>query len=274
MTQNTQMTQNTRIIALLIDIFFLLSCEKDINLEYHQVDPLYVVEASLSNSGTQVRISHTNNMDDNNGISDITGTTVTISDTNGQQWTIPYYRNGIHRLTKLKGVPGTTYNIDVEIEGNHYTSTSTMQKEPKMNNFRFVWMKVANERILFGDLRLQDIPNEDNWYYVHIYRNGIGYRWAVLRDQQNPNKELQQLFSFFHDGKSEGSDVLQEGDLLKILIRAIDQRSYDYLYSMQQMSNTGTNPIPNFTGGCLGYFTAYNQITYTCTYQKDNIEEE
>ena len=262
------------ISAILLSAMFLLSCEKDIDLDYHQVDPLYVIEASISNEGTNVRISRTNNMDDNNGISDVTGTKVTLSDDKGNKWDIPYTRNGFHRMPSLKGVPGTTYNIDVEIEGKHYTSTSTMQKEPKMNSFRFVWMKVGSERICFGDLKIQDIPNEDSWYYIHIYRNGVGHRWAVMRDEQNPNKELQQLFSFFHDGKTKEKNQLNDGDELKILIRAIDQRSYDYLYSMQLMDNTGTNPVQNFSGGCLGYFTAYNQITVYRTFYKEDVEEE
>ena len=260
--------------TILFSVMTLLSCEKDIDLDYHQVDPLYVIEASISNEGTNVRISHTNNMDDNNGISDVTGTKVTLSDDKGNKWDIPYTRNGFHRMPSLKGVPGTTYYIDVEIEGKHYTSTSTMQKEPKMNSFRFVWMKVGSERICFGDLKIQDIPNEDSWYYFHIYRNGVGHRWAVMRDEQNPNKELQQLFSFFHDGKTQEKNQLNDGDELKILIRAIDQRSYDYLYSMQLMDNTGTNPMQNFTGGCLGYFTAYNQITVYRTFYKEDVEEE
>ncbi len=260
--------------TILFSVMTLLSCEKDIDLDYHQVDPLYVIEASISNEGTNVRISHTNNMDDNNGISDVTGTKVTLSDDKGNKWDIPYTRNGFHRMPSLKGVPGTTYNIDVEIEGKHYTSTSTMQKAPKMNSFRFVWMKVGSERICFGDLKIQDIPNEDSWYYMHIYRNGVGHRWAVMRDEQNPNKELQQLFSFFHDGKTQEKNQLNDGDELKILIRAIDQRSYDYLYSMQLMDNTGTNPVQNFSGGCLGYFTAYNQITVYRTFYKEDVEEE
>lgn len=260
--------------TILFSVMTLLSCEKDIDLDYHQVDPLYVIEASISNEGTNVRISHTNNMDDNNGISDVTGTKVTLSDDKGNKWDIPYTRNGFHRMPSLKGVPGTTYYIDVEIEGKHYTSTSTMQKEPKMNSFRFVWMKVGSERICFGDLKIQDIPNEDSWYYMHIYRNGVGHRWAVMRDEQNPNKELQQLFSFFHDGKTQEKNQLNDGDELKILIRAIDQRSYDYLYSMQLMDNTGTNPLENFTGGCLGYFSAYNQVTRYVTFHREDIEEE
>jgi hypothetical protein len=93
-----------------------------------------------------------------------------------------------------------------------------------------------------------------------------------MRDDQNPNKELQQLFTFFREGSND-SDVLHDGDRLHIEIRAIDQRAYDYLYSMQIMDNTGTNPIPNFTGGCLGYFSAYSHITYDCVYHDADVEE-
>ena len=263
----------TSYLIPLISLILLVSCEKEIEVDYHQVDPLYVVEASVSNNGTEVRVSRTNAMDDNNGISDISNATVTISSEDGQQWNIPYSRNGFYRSSSLKGEAGTTYTIEVALDGQHFTSTSTMQRSPTLNKFRFVWMKVASERILFGDLRLQDIPNEDSWYFMHIYRNGIGYRWAVMRDDQNPNKELQQLFTFFREGSSD-KDVLQEGDKLHIEIRAIDQRAYDYLYSMQIMDNTGTNPISNFTGGCLGYFSAYHQITYDCTYHLADVEED
>jgi hypothetical protein len=259
--------------VIIFAILFLVSCEKDINLIYHQVDPIYVVEASVTNAKAEVRISQTNAMEDNSSKSDISQAKVTISTDAGVTYTIPYSSNGFYRSSAVKGVAGTEYKLDVELDGNHFSSTSVMQRAPQMNNFRFVWMKAASERILFGDLRLKDIPNEDNWYFLHIYRNGIGYRWAVMKDSQNPNKELQQLFSFFREG-SKDNDVLNEDDLLRIEIRAIDQRAYDYLYSMQLMNDTGTNPIANFTGGCLGYFSAYHQITYTCRYHEADVEED
>ena len=163
--------------------------------------------------------------------------------------------------------------LDVEVEGHHFTSTSTMQRTPKMNEFKLVWKKMLTERYLFGDLRLQDIPNESNWYFMHIYRNGLGYRWAVMKDDKNPNKELQQLFTFFRDGQHD-NDVLQDGDELHIVIRAIDQRAYDYLYSMQQMSSTATNPIDNFTGGCLGYFSANSEIEYYQDFYYRDVTED
>ena len=107
-------------------------------------------------------------------------------------------------------------------------------------------------------------------------RNGgdLGYRWAVMKDDTNPNKELQQLFTFFRKGEH-GSDVLVEGERLRVVVRAIDERAYDYLYSMQQMENTNTNPIDNFTGGCLGYFSAYSEIAfYQDFYYNDVVEDE
>jgi len=132
---------------------------------------------------------------------------------------------------------------------------------------------MLNEKYLMGELLFQDIPNQDNWYFIHIYRNDTGYRWAVKRDDVDPNKELQQLFTFDKEGSND-DDMLREGDRIHIELRAIDQRAYDYLYSMQMMDNTGTNPIDNFTGGCLGYFSAYCQIAYDTTYYEAYVEEE
>ena len=261
-----------KFIYSILPLIFV-SCTKEIEIDYHQAATRYVVEGTINNSGTEIRVSTTNNMDDNNTISDINNATVTITPEGGSAITVPFARNGYYR-SKLAGVAGTAYQLDVEVDGHHFTSTSTMQKTPKMNAFKLVWKKMLTERYLFGDLRLLDIPNEANWYFMHIYRNGIGYRWAVMKDDKNPNKELQQLFTFFRDGAND-SDVLKDGDELRIVIRAIDERAYDYLYSMQQMSSTGTNPIDNFTGGCLGYFSANSEIDYYQDfYYKDVVEDD
>jgi hypothetical protein len=130
------------------------------------------------------------------------------------------------------------------------------------------------QRFLVGELLFQDILNQDNWYFTHLYRNGIGYRWAVKRDDQKPNGELQQLFSIARENDDDDKDMLHEGDRLHLELRAIDQRAYDYLYSMQIMGNTGTNPLPNFSGGCLGYFSAYSEVTMDFTYHEADVENE
>ena len=258
-------------LLICLNLILLSSCKKDIEIDYHQVDPIYVVEASVSNEGMEARISQTNNMDDNSTASNIDNAIVVVTGSDGSSKTLTYSKNGIYKSSAV-GIPGVEYTIDIQFDEHHFTSSSIMQEMPKMNNFRFIRKKIVTENYQMGELLLQDIPNEENWYFMHIYRNKLGYRWAVKRDDTNPNGELQQLFTFAREG-SDDKDLLQEDDWLHIEIRAIDKKSYDYFYSMQIMDNTGTNPIPNFTGGCLGYFSAYSQISYDCEFHEADVED-
>ena len=256
----------------LLCLLFFTGCEKDIYIDYHETAPIYVVEASVNNSGMVARLSTTKAMDNNSSSSDLNNATITVTGNDGTKVSLKNTNNGFYRATKA-GIPGVEYTIDVNIDGQHFTSTSIMQQQPVMNNFRVIRKKITTEWFQMGDLRIQDLPNEENWYFTHIYRNDIGYRWAVTSDRNDPNKELQQFFNFFREG-DDGNDVLKDGDRLRIEIRAIDQRAYDYLSSMQVMENTGTNPIQNFTGGCLGYFSAYGGITYDYVYHPSMVEED
>ena len=252
--------------------FLLISCEREIDIDYHQVEPIYVVEAYVNDEGMQARITQTNDMDDNTTESDISQATVVLTGSDGSTTRLPYTGNGYYKASAT-GTAGIEYRIDIDLDGHHFTSTSTMQQTPELTQFRFVWKKVLSERFLVGELSFLDIPNESNWYFFHISRNGIGYRWAVKRDDTDPNKEMQQFFNIAREG-SDDKDMLHDGDNLRIEMRAIDQRSYEYLYSMQIMDNTGTNPIQNFTGGCLGYFSAYSQIMFYETFYLKDVEEE
>ena len=250
----------------------LSSCEKDIDIDYHQVPSLYVVEAYVNNTNMEARISRTNNMDDNRTKSDISNAKVIVTGDDGSSERLNYLSNGRY-YSKSKGIPGVTYTITIDLDGEHFTSTSTMQNKPTINSFRVVRKKIATEWFQIGELKFPDLPNEDNWYFMHIYRNDLGYRWAVLDDRNDPNNERQQLFTFFREGEG-GSDVLRDGDKLRIELYTIDQRAYDYLFSMQMMENTGTNPIPNFSGGCLGYFSARWYVAQSFVYHADKVEEE
>jgi hypothetical protein len=69
-------------------------------------------------------------------------------------------------------------------------------------------------------------------------------------------------------------DVLHDGDQLHIEVRSIDKNVYNYLYSLQIMDNTTTNPIANFTNGALGYFSAYSSVTYDTTVKIADATEE
>ena len=145
-----------------------------------------------------------------------------------------------------------------------------------MNSFRFVWKKVLSTRYLFGELKIQDTPDKNSYYFAHIYRNNVGYRWAVIKDEHNRNGELLQLFQCCSEKDMDkgDSEALSDGDNIRLELRSIDKLSYDYLYSMQVMDNAGTNPIANFTGGCLGYFSACHVLSYNYKFIRSEVVEE
>ncbi|MBR1548150.1 MAG: DUF4249 family protein [Prevotella sp.] len=266
--------RNCLLIAVGATVLF--SCEKEIDMDYHQVEPLYVAEAMLNQSGTTVLLTTTQDMTDNRRYSHyVDGATIVLSSGGEVLDTLRRSRSGSY-TSDVTGLAGFTYDIDIYVDGHHFSSSSTMQKEPVMNSFRFVWKDVLTERMLFGDLKLQDIPHETNYYFMHIYRNNIGFRWAVTTDERNPGQELQQLFNIATEREMDkgDTDALVDGDRIRLEIRTIDRKSYDYLYSMQSMGSSGTNPIPNFSGGCLGYFSAFHVISYSMVFKRDEVETE
>ncbi len=255
---------------------FLVACEKDIPIDYHDVDKLYVAEASVTQEGTLVRLSMTQNVNDNSREHYVEQAVVVVSIPRyALADTLKYTKRGYYQ-SSVAGVAGETYDMDIYVDGRHFHSSSVMQQPPQVTSLRFVWQKVLSERMLLADLRLQDTPDENSYYFMHIYRNNIGYRWAVMSDDKNKNGELQQLFQCTtkRDMDKGDEDALREGDKIRMEVRAIDRAAYDYLYSMQVMDNAGTNPIENFTGGCLGYFSAYHIVTFERTFHIADIEED
>ena len=269
------MKYKLKIAFLLLPL--LLSCEKEIPIDYHETEHHYVAEASLTQTGTNVRLSTTQNVTDNNLRNHVVenATVVLSCKTYSIKDTLHYTRNGIY-TSDMAGAPGISYDLDIYVDDHHFTSSSTMQEVPNVLSFRFAWIKMVSQRILYADLRIQDDPDRSNYYFMHIYRNNMGYRWAVMTDDKNKGGELQQLFSCCteKDMDDGDSDALKENDLIRVEVRAIDRASYDYLYSMQVMDNAGTNPISNFTGGCLGYFSAYSYVNLHSIFHRSEVEEE
>ncbi len=54
--------------------------------------------------------------------------------------------------------------------------------------------------------------------------------------------------------------ALVQGDQVKVEMRCIDRNIYTYMRALADLNSNNTtpaNPPTNFTGGCLGYFSAH-----------------
>ena len=263
---------------LLIIGVVLVSCEKDLDIDYHTTEPLYVVEASTTPAHTVVRITQTVDVSEVVRPKPVDGALVVVTDGDGRRDTARMQYSGNY-ISSMGGTPGTTYRIDINVGGQLFSSTSVMQRQPVLNSFRLVWQDMMSTRVLFGELRIADYPGEENYYYIHVFRNDYGYRWTVFRDTGNPGQELKQLFGVCSEDEIDSednpgaTDIICEGDRMRVEIRAVDRRAYDYLSSMQTMDSAGSNPIANFTNGCLGYYSAYNPVVYEFVFHRADVVE-
>ncbi len=257
-------------------LLLLTACEKEIPIDYRDAAGLYAAEAVLTQKECTVRLSTTQSVTDNSTADhNIADATVVLSSEGEVLDTLKYGADGVYK-SAIGGMAGFVYDLDIYVGDRHFHSSSTMQEEPQLSSFRFVWKKFFSERMLFAQLRIDDKPRQQNYYFMHIYRNRVGYRWAVTTDEGNPGGELQQLFSCTTERQMDNNDedALRDGDQIRLEVRAIDRLSYDYLYSMQVMDNSGSNPIANFSGGCLGYFSACHVVTRNYTFRTADVEEE
>lgn len=271
------MKKNLSIILLSLALF--TSCEKEIDLGYRSIEKLYVVEGHLTNEKTEVLITYTRDMEDSIKGHGIGGALVKVSGDDGSAEVLEYGEDGYYRSPSgLIGNPGTTYTMDVQVGDEEFTSHSTMYGQAKIESMTFQWQKFIDNRILFCVLEIQDIPDEENYYCYRMYRNGKIYRWNIFQDKGNEDQVIQKnVFCMDEetakDNKREDwDDILYEDDEITMEVQTIDRRTYDYLYSLGLSEHTSSNPIDNFTGGCLGYFAAYSSTSRHTVFQYDEIQ--
>ena len=132
-------------------LVMLTACEKEIDLDYHQVDAYYVAEASLTQDGTEVRLSTTQDMTDNDrNAHTIAGATIVLSSEGEVLDTLLYAGNGKYK-SGIKGIPGITYDLDIYVHDRHFASSSTMQQAPVVKEFRFSTRRESGATpMLFG----------------------------------------------------------------------------------------------------------------------------
>lgn len=261
------------ILPLLAAILSFTSCETEIDLPYRSVEPLYVIEGRVTNETTEVVITRTRDMEDKLPEDSLSRAFVQISTNDGTTETLHYGPDGCYRpANPFTGTPGTEYTLSVMLDGRTYTSSSYMNKGTQITGIRFRWLEVMNNARLFCSVTLTDDPDEANYYAYWMRRNGENYRWNVTTDKGYEGDILPiDIGCMTRDEAEENDeedrdDILYDGDEIEVEVRVIDRRTYDYLYSIVLSESTAANPAENFTGGCLGYFSAYSTVRAKTVY--------
>lgn len=262
-------------------LLLLSSCEKEIDIDYHEIAPMVVIEGRVTNEGTEVSVRRSRSVTDSvQGVS-LPGATISIYD-NGEEHSLAYdTKDGCYR-SNLKGAEGHNYRMTVDFEGIRYEASSTMPAPSSIISTDFYWFNILDERLLVDVLWATDPdPEQRNYFLYRIDRHSSNphitkkmqrraYRWNVFDDRGNPPG---QIFRDIHcmmeqtaldDKEDDWDQILYDGDTIMTQLHTIDLPAYEYFRTLLSGQGEGANPISNISGGCLGYFMA-SSITHADT---------
>ncbi|MDP2337493.1 MAG: DUF4249 family protein [Bacteroidota bacterium] len=256
-------------------LLFLVSCEKEINIDLNQSNPRFVIEGNLSNVAgeSNVKISKTINFDEIISNPSISGALVTITDnTLNQIDTLTETSAGIYFKPGITGLEGHTYTMMVNIGNEIFQAISTMPKSVNLDSL--VQENLAGSGTGGGpggsggpgnpgkdrgsETSIQITPHYtdpsefENYYQFVITRNDTLADDIFIRNDVGFNGSSSHLPLRVKADK---------GDVVTIDLQCIDKSVYNYFFGLNeninQSSATPANPTSNINNGALGYFKAH-----------------
>ncbi len=272
---------NIRLALVWVLGVMLAGCTKEIDFDYHEIEPVVVVEGRLTNEGAKVMITKSRSVTDSVKGRCLTGADVHIM-AEGIDEKLTYNPTKGRYESPMKGIPGFTYRLSVDFEGKHYEGSSTMPAPAPILTTQFLWQDVLEERLLAYEVWALDPDSlERNYYWYRMDRithhphfegkdMSEAYRWSVFDDRGcPPGKIFRDVMCMSERAAEEDEEenwkrILYEGDTITFQLMTIDRSSYDFFSTLRAGQGGGANPRSNLTGGCQGYFAA-GAVTYADT---------
>ncbi|MCD7898720.1 MAG: DUF4249 domain-containing protein [Bacteroides sp.] len=238
------------------------SCEDIIDVELRNVDPILVIEGNVRmGEVAEVRLTKSKNFSDLNDYPPIQDAIVVIEDNAGNREQLTYAsESGKYRATTITGVERRAYNLSVTYEGIEYTATSTMPPRVEIDSltlWKFPFSDFYDPMVHF-----KDPEGEENQYYRYVI--SINGEYPKLQESMlstefmDGNDIHDPIFVRLEDSDDDDDDPIQNGDLLGIEMRCLDEGTFDFYSTLSDIQNALANPTSNIKGGALGYFAAYS----------------
>lgn len=258
-----------KIVFALVIVFFASSCEKVIKIDLNSGDSKYVIEGVVTNSSVThtVLITMTKNFDEDNNFPGVEGAYVNITDNAGNSETLVMTSPGVYQTATLTGVPGRTYYLNVDINGEKFSSICTMPNPVNLDTtFAFDFTDLGDTLKIINAIYF-DPAGVANYYKHNLVVNGKRAKSINISDDKATNGNITNRGLYYR----ENDKRLKTGDSVSVEMLCIDKAVHFYFYSLDQTISQSAaapaNPISNIEGGSLGYFSAH-------TFQKKSFVVE
>ena len=258
-------------------LFFLtimfFSCRKVIDVDIEGVEPLYVVEAVVTDhpGESKVLLSATKDVAENNQFPAVSGATVSVTDETGIVTIFNEDSAGTYTAPAFTGVVGKKYLLQIlTTDGKTFTAESTMPEKVNMDTL------FISDEILFGENRklaninYQDPPGKGQCYRYVQYINGRKTETIFTNnDDYIDGKYVEAKLWYLTEDDDNDEEKIKTGDTVKLDFFCIDRAAYKFWFSLNQsatgnsQSSSPANAVTNISGGALGYFSAHSIQTKT-----------
>lgn len=246
------------ITTLSLFAFFITfsSCERVIEIELKNTDPIISIEGSITNTAgpDTIVVSKSVSFNEQNEFPMVSGAVITLEDNHGNAELLTEVAPGKYITSNMAGHPGTMYTLTVTSEGKTYVASSTMPVTVRLDSVHVVQGMRLGGPFYYLIPQWIDPENELNYYRCLEFTNGKRVHAELFDDANtNGNVNMQPMISFETD--------FVPGDTVLVELQSIDASAYRYFHSLGQAANNNTsapaNPVSNFSNGALGYFSAH-----------------
>ncbi len=250
-------------ISILIPLIILTACTKEIELDLNNSSPQLVIEGNITDQPGPytVKLSKTVDFNDANTYPPVTGALVIIADNFGVIDTLSENMPGSYQTHSIIGTQGNTYALKVIAEGKQYEAMTTMPDKVNLDSIQFnLSYEPGEDENTYAIVPLYLDPDGfGNSYRFFFTANGVPDHTYQVSNDNIGNGSINQQPFFSDDVK------FYEGDTVTVTMLCIDVGTYNYYYTLSQISGGGpgggttpTNPPNNITGNpALGIFSAY-----------------
>ena len=242
-------------VSMAVAAALLVSCEKVIQLDLGNTAPKVVIQADVYDlpGPYYVKISNSVNFDQSNNYPPVTGATVQISDNYGQTEILSETSSGTYATSKLRGLPGRTYQLSVKTGGQTYQAAATMPYAVVPDTLYFSRSLFSGDRVT--TIRFSDPPYIKNYYHLVYFINNHQQKAFYEIDD-----ELFQGAAITYSLMARESDIsLSNGDNVTVWLESVDSKVYEYYRTATSeggQTASPSNPVSNISNGALGYFNA------------------
>jgi hypothetical protein len=242
--------------------FLIVACKKVINIDLKNAASQVVIQGNITDAPGPyvVKISKTVNFSATNTYPPVTNATVRITDsTAGITNVLHQVDSGVYITKNLVGVPHHTYGLQVTIDGQQYTASSTMPTRVPLDSITFAEnVGFNNQQQVNAVVNFQDPKGQANYYQFQEVLDGrLIPDIFVFEDRLSDGRYIQE--PLYND-----SAYLQRGDTLQLTMNCVDKNVYNYYFTLITVAGnnnfqsvTPTNPVTNISNGALGYFSAH-----------------